>query len=428
MAARTVEPITAKVVIDSYADIRAALMNQDLSRTFDKRTYAEGNVRDGVVSIMHGPAHRDRRRLENTQFRPKELQLYEQTLFPPLVESMVDEAALAGEVDLFALGERLSVVLAARRAGFDLDDDDHAGRDELAAFVDQFSQASAILDAKDPDAIRASVREAHRDFFDRFGEPSIARRVAALEAFNRGDIAERELPHDILTNLLRHREQEELGLSDESVLVREAGTYLQGGTHTSAQTLVNAIDLLIESRDAGADFFDRAREDRSFAQRCMHETLRLRPTTPEMKRRAENATTVAGIEIPQGALVVLDIMKGNRDTKLFGADADVFNPNRDVFARTPLWGLSFGAGPHICPGFKVAGGQQQPPDHGPLIDDHLFGLVANMIQTVAQHNPSQHPSKPRTRDDRTERFTRWSDYWIVFENDDENPDQQELTQ
>ena len=330
---------------------------------------------------------------------------------------MIDEAAAAGEADLFSLGEQLAVILAARRAGFDLDADDPAAVAQLVAFVDEFSQASAIVDAKNPDAIRAAVRKAHVGFHEHFGEPSIRRREAALAALDNGEISEEDLPHDILTSLLRHRDDPALGLLSDDVIVREAGTYLQGGTHTSSQTMINAIDLLLDAQND--DYWHRVKTDLAFAQRVMHETLRLRPTTPKAKRRAEEATEVGGIAIPQGALVVLDLHTANRDPALFGAAADGFDPDRELPSRNPQWGLSFGAGPHICPGRKVAGGLPQTSPHGELGHEHLFGLVATMIQRVAQHDPARHPTKPQAKDDRTERFTRWRTYWTVFGHKEE---------
>ena len=54
---------SATIVLDRYVEIREALFNPNLSRTFDDRSYAEGNIRDGVVSISHGPVHRARRRI-----------------------------------------------------------------------------------------------------------------------------------------------------------------------------------------------------------------------------------------------------------------------------------------------------------------------------------------------------------------------------
>ena len=413
---RIIEPITAEIVLDDFDAIKQALTNPHLSRTFDKRTYADGNVRAGVVSIMHGPAHRDRRRLENMQFRPDHLKLYEQELFLPILEQMVARVAATGEADLFLLGERLAIVLAAKRAGFDLDIEDHQAHEEIVAYVDEFSQASAIVDARDPDAIRVTVKEAHAGFHEQFGVPAIERRRQALAALERGEIDEDDLPHDILTTLLRHRNDPKLGLSEDSVIIREAGTYLQGGTHTSAQTLINAVDLLLDSGSSHPEYWDRVKNELAFAQRCMHETLRLRPTTPKAKRRAEEATTVSGIEIPEGALVVLDLVKANRDPRLFGEDAEEFNPDRRLPSRNPQWGLSFGGGPHICPGRKVAGGLQQAGPDAELRSEHLYGLVAMMIQEVVRRDPDRHPNKPQSRDDRTERFTRWREYWTIFNN------------
>ena len=41
---------SAVVTFDRYDEIREALFNTDLSRSFDKRSYHDGNIRDGVVS------------------------------------------------------------------------------------------------------------------------------------------------------------------------------------------------------------------------------------------------------------------------------------------------------------------------------------------------------------------------------------------
>lgn len=405
-----VEPITTKIVIDTYESIQEALTNPDLSRTFDKRSYAEGNVREGIVSTSHGRDHRSRRRLENAQFRPTALSEYERELFPPILDQFFSEAVTAGEADLFSLGEMLSIVLGAKRAGFDLDVTDRKMHEQMVEYVDVFSQASALVDAKDPQAIRTEVKKALVDFAEQFGQPSITRREEALAALEAGELDEVDMPHDILMALVRHRADPGLTLVDDFLIIREAATYLQGGTHTSSQTLINAIDLLIDANRP--DWWERVKTDLAFAQRCMHETLRLRPTTPKAKRRAEAATTVGELEIPAGALVVLDLHAANQEPTLFGADATDFNPDRVLPSKAPRWGLSFGGGPHICPGRKVAGGNPQLSET--LGDDHLYGLVAMMIQAMAQREPRRHPTKPQSKDDRTERFTRWAEYWIVF--------------
>ena len=412
---RIVEPITGTVVLEDYGLIQEALVNRDLSRTFDKRTYEDGNVRRGIVSTSHGRLHRNRRRLENAQFRPTALSEFEFELFPPVLDKLVGETAAAGECDLFPLGELLSIVLAAKRAGFDLDVNDRTEHETLVAYVDEFSQASAIVDARDPDAIRSNVKTALSGFAEKFGYPSINKRREALAAVDRGDLDEAQLPHDILTALVRNQADAGLELTDDFLIVREAATYLQGGIHTSSQTLINGLDLLFEVMPSHPNWWGLLQSDRDFAQRCVHETLRLRPTTPKAKRRAEESTSVGDVDIEAGTLVVLDLHAANRDASLFGADADRFNPDRSLPPTVPRWGLSFGGGPHICPGRKVAGGLPQATVGETLGDDHLHGLVALMLQAVARHEPRPHPEKPQAKDDRTERFTRWAEYWVVFE-------------
>lgn len=407
-------PVTT-ITFDGYDAIREALFNKDLSRSFDKRTYAQGNVRDGVVSIVHGATHRARRRVENTEFRADRLRLYERELFPAVLETMLDRLTVDRAVNLFELGELLSVVLAARRAGLDHDPEDLGQLRRLVHFVDAFSQASAILDARDPDAVRAMAGQAWADFEAEFVRPSWATRNEAVERYRRGEIGAEELPHDILTALLAHRGSDpRLELDDDGRVVREVGTYLQGGTHTSSQTLINALDLLFPAADRDPGLRDRVVADRLLAQRVVHETLRLRPTTPKIKRRAEADTTVAGRRIPKDALVVLDVATANRDPRLFGPDADEFNPNRPLADDVARWALSFGGGPHQCPGRSVAGGFPVPPSFEPD-DDHLFGLVAYMLQAVLRRGVRPDPDRAAVRDTRTERYTRWSEYPVLFD-------------
>ncbi len=402
---------SATIVLHRYEDIRAALFDPNLSRSFDKRPYEDGNIRSGIVSISHGAMHRARRRIENTQFRADVLRLYERALFPGVMDELLDVLIDGERVDLFPIGEMLSAVLAARRAGIEYDPRSLDDLRALVRHVDAFSQGSAILDAKDPDAVRALVHNAHADFERDFVWPARATRETLIDRVRRGELAEAELPQDILTVLLLHRDDAALEL-DDGRIVREVATYLQGGTHTSAQTLVNSLDLVF-ARDDHGGLVERIASDRLFAQRVVQETLRLRPTTPKMKRRAEAETGVAGVRIPKDALVVLSVVSANRDPQLFGERPDDFDPDRDVDPNVPRWGLSFGAGPHQCPGRSVGAGF--PVLAGFAVDgDHVFGLVALELQAVAGRGVRPDPSGRPERDLRTERFTRWLHYPVRF--------------
>jgi cytochrome P450 len=403
---------TSTVEFARYEDIRAALFDPNLSRSFDKRSYDEGNIRSGIVSIAHGATHRARRRVENTQFRADVLRLYERDLFPKVMNDLLDVLIDRERVDLFPIGEMLSVVLAARRAGIEYD---ATGLDDLRALVrhvDAFSQGSAILDAKDPEAVRSLVRATYAEFESDFVRPAWSTRTALIARVRRGELSEEELPHDILTVLLLHREDPQIELGDEARIVREVATYLQGGTHTSAQTLVNALDLIFATADP-VPIVERLAADPLFAQRTVQETLRLRPTTPKMKRRAEADTEIAGKAIPRDALVVLDVANANRDAELFGERPDEFDPDRAIDPSVSRWGLSFGVGPHQCPGRAVGAGFPVPA--GFEVDaDHVFGLVALELQAVARRGVRADPEGAPERDLRTDRFTRWLHYPVRF--------------
>lgn len=404
---------TATITFDRFDDIRAALFDPNLSRTFDRRSYEDGNIRDGIVSISHGATHRARRRIENTQFRADVLRLYERELFPKVMNELLDVLIDAERVDLFPIGELLSVVLAARRAGIEYDASSLDDLRALVHHVDLFSQGSAILDAKDPDAVRAAARRTYEEFERDFVRPAWHTREAIIERVRRGEAPESELPHDILTVLLMHRDDPQLALADDGRIVREVATYLQGGTHTSAQTLVNSLDLIFASPSSG-ETVDRIARDTLFAQRVVQETLRLRPTTPRIKRRAEADTEVAGRRIPKDALVVLDVVTANRDPRLFGERADEFDPDRSVDPGAPRWGHSFGGGPHQCPGRAVGGGFPIPASFE-VDADHVYGLVALELQAVARRGVRPDPERAPERDTRTERFTRWLHYPVRFE-------------
>lgn len=405
------DTFTTTVELTAYDEIREALFNPNLSRTFDTRDYAHGNIRDGVVSIAHGATHRARRRIENTQFRPDKLSLYERTLFPQVMDDLFDEFLVGDEVDLFTIGEMLASVLAARRAGIDVDESDRAELRRLVEFVDVFSQGSAILDVRDPDAIRKLVYETYVRFERDYVRPATERREALLARHRNGELGDDELTHDILTVLLQHRMDPAVEL-DDGRIVREVATYLQGGTHTSAQVLAHSVDLLFAASLDDPSILDRVADDRLFAQRAVHETLRLRPTTPRIRRRLVADTTLAGRFLPKDSLVILDTVRGNRDPAVFGPDADRFDPDRRIGGGVARWGLSFGLGAHLCPGRTVAGGLPVPDDFQDD-GDRLYGLVALMVQAVMRRGVIPHPSRRPELDQRTDRTTRWAHYWVA---------------
>jgi hypothetical protein len=80
------------------------------------------------------------------------------------------------------------------------------------------------------------------------------------------------------------------------------------------------------------------------SEALLAETLRHDPPVRTMRRVAARATRVAGVEIAEGDLVLLDIAAANRDPEFFAAPGS-FEPRR---SGPPA--LTFGAAPRVCPG------------------------------------------------------------------------------
>lgn len=406
---------TEPLVVDRYADIRDAMYNRDLSRRLDDRSFEEGNPRAGVLSTLHGAAHKQRRRLENPLFRRAELVEYESELFPRAIDAIADRDAV-GELDLLDLAGSMAVVLATRRAGIDHD----GSREQLSELFwhgVSLAQGASVADAVvDRDRVRRETERTLELLEERFVGPSRRRREAILDAVERGEASTDALPHDLVTVALQARRAGDVVL-DDALLTREAGLYLHGGSHTSAQTTCNAFEFLL-----GYDGVDRSsllREAGSsllVAQQIVHETLRLVPMTPEIKRRVAADTVVGSEPVATGDTVVLDIRAGNRDPDYYGDDAAVFDPQRSVGEGASLWGLSFGAGAHICIGRSVAGGLplQGGEDEDETSASHLFGQVARMVRVIAARGVQSHPGRHPERDGRTTRASRWRHFPVRF--------------
>jgi cytochrome P450 len=98
------------------------------------------------------------------------------------------------------------------------------------------------------------------------------------------------------------------------------------------------IGLLVQACDATAGLIRQAAATGKLADGMLTEVLRHDPPVTATRRVA-----------PGGGTVLLDIAAANRDPAVF-ADPDRFDPTRDGAGAH----LTFGAGPHACPGAVAA--------------------------------------------------------------------------
>lgn len=405
-------PVT--MTITGYANVRAAMANNDLSRSIDFERFEKGNIKEDTLSVLHGDEHRHRRRVENRLFRREMFESYERELFPDIVEHTLDHFVNFDDADVMEIGGLFTVVLAARTAGVDFDRDSLADRQRLRGLLHEFALGSAADTAfGDIDEIKAEMREALAALRREYLDASWARRAELVRRVEAGEIGEEELPFDALTTLLRHRDELDM---DDDLVARETTLFFTAGAHTSTQTITNTIHHSFEWAKEHPEDWERLKDDLGFVQRCVHEALRFRPTNPVIQRRALTDTTVGDIAIPEGAILTLDTISANHDPEAFGPDAAQYNPYRTLPEGVSSWGLSFGHGMHLCIGRSLAVGLPQPPD-GQLRDDHLMGLVPIAVQALVRHGVAPHPSLQPQADTKTRRWTRWASYPVVFDTD-----------
>jgi len=88
-------------------------------------------------------------------------------------------------------------------------------------------------------------------------------------------------------------------------------------------------------------------------ERCVHETMRLWPTTPMFGRRTTAATTLGGVPLPGGTQLLIVNSFNHRDPRSID-DPDLFTPDRWRDARPDYRFNQFSNGTQGCPGSSLS--------------------------------------------------------------------------
>ena len=375
-------------------------------------------IMSDVLVNLHGAEHRSRRRAENRLFRRATFDLYERNLFPEVIDATLAPYLAEGRAELVHLGHQLMLNLSAVTAGIDrpLGTPEETAR--LHEYMMLFVEGATLEHSTgDKEALRSKILQGLRDWDEEFLQPSIRRRAALLARVASGELTEDDLPRDVLTTLMRQRD--ELGLTDD-VILRETAFFLLAAAHTSATAFGRAVEHVLRWCEQHPEDLARVREDRFFLQRCIHEMVRLNPSSPVAMRWAvEDIELDSGQLLPQGSKVVVDLATVNRDPSVFGPDAAEFNPHREIPQGVGPFGLSFGAGMHVCIGQDLAAGVLGGDDES----THLFGLVTIAVQKLFDADVRFDPANPPVRDTTTQR-PYWASLPVLLNRPDAAADEE----
>lgn len=389
------------VTLSRCEDVEAAFRHPALRQAL----YDEGAVVTAdTLLALHGEAHLARRRLESRVLKADVFREYEREVVPHAIADALAACASGGRVDAVAFGRRASFHLTARLTGIDVTPDGHA---DLLRLVTKFGEGATLVHStRDKQAVRAEVRAALDELEASFLGAARRRRRALLERFAAGQLAERELPRDVLTVLLRNEDR--LALPPE-VVRREVAFFLQAGAHSTSNALAHALHELFEHAIRTPSDLARARGDLRFLQRCIHEALRLHPASPVAWRRATEPCEVAGVRLQPEDLLVLDLDAANRDPRVFGADAKAFVPERPLAPGVLPFGVTFGPGLHACMGRDLAAGTLTRGE-----GERLLGSLTRFAHALLARGARRDPADPPQLDGGTVR-KNWARYPLLLE-------------
>lgn len=130
----------------------------------------------------------------------------------------------------------------------------------------------------------------------------------------------------------------------ESELVSTVVTLFVAGHETTTHLLGNGMLALLSSDSE----LKKIQGNFELIPKAVDEMARFDGSVPRSWRITKRTMEVAGVQIPQGQLVLPILSSANRDESVF-EDPDVFNISRDTRKH-----LAFGRGVHVCLGAPLA--------------------------------------------------------------------------
>jgi cytochrome P450 len=175
---------------------------------------------------------------------------------------------------------------------------------------------------------------------------SVERNLDEIDAWFRGHIERlRRSPGDsLLSSLVTAADADGSGLTDQELLAT-ALLVFGAGFETTVNLIANGADRLFAHPDQRRLLAD----DPALWPNAVDEVLRVDPPVQRTGRRALRDTTVHGVTVPRGEMVILLLAAANRDPRVF-ADPQRF----DVTRANARDHLAFSSGIHFCLGAALA--------------------------------------------------------------------------
>ena len=347
---------------------------------------------DSLLTIDHD-THFERRRLQDPLFRKEALEYYEHKELLPLIGRALEECKetrnQSGEVrtDLCALVRTMLARISAVTTGID-GVDSQERTDAFRTYIEQLGTGATVeWSTENHSEVISRILKIREGFVEEFYGPSVERRLELIHKFRSGDLAEDDLPRDLLTLMYLHWNDE----WDSELPLREATLYLVASSQTTTHAIPHLMIHLHEWFEKHPEDYPK-RFDRDFLKQAGHEAIRLHLPSPALLRIAlRDVTLTSGVKILEGERVACLFTPANRDESVFGADAREFNPYRETPDVKP-WGFAFGGGEHTCIGRTLVTGLSARTDNDEGTDGTLVNIAHALFKAGIEIDLSDPPT------------------------------------
>ena len=319
--------------VRDYAGARALLRSTDTRQAgFGIENGGRpGRMRPPVL-FRDGAEHREHRRQTAKFFTPRRVDEKYRELMHRYAEEQCARLRRRGSADLSELSFALAVAVAGEVIGLT------PARRGMARRLDRFFLESRVVPGWTSPARIARLAYQHfalGGFYVLDVRPAIAAR-------------RRERRDDLISHLLDE------GCTNPEIL-GECVTFAAAGMITTRE-FITLVAWHLFSDDALREAYVTGDEPARIA--ILNEILRLEPVVSNLLRRTTAEVRLSGVDgqvtIPTGARVDVGIADANLDPTVVGERPGQLCPGRPLADGAAGSVLSFGDGPHRCPGAHVA--------------------------------------------------------------------------
>lgn len=280
------------------------------------------------VLYRDGPEHREHRKQTARFFTPKRVDEVYRSVMERVADEQIAVLREEGEAELSRLSFQLAV--------------------EVTSAVIGLTESRPGLEGR-----------LERFFPEKFGRPGLTSLHGIYWIWRQFSNWTRIYVADVRPALRarRERRQDDLisHLLDEGCtgaeILGECLTFAAAGMVTTREFIVMAAWHLFTDKELRTRYLAAEEAERLL---ILHEVLRLEPVLGHLKRRTTEEIQVDSVTVPPGSLVTIQLDKANLDPSVVGDQPLSLCPGRSMNGGGSSTGLSFGDGPHKCPGSHIA--------------------------------------------------------------------------